>query len=145
VSRRHRARRVALQVLYGLDANPGQDPRALLEEVAPTGTESFDASYALRLVEGVREHRDRVDQEIAAASRRWRVDRMGRVDRNVLRLAVYEVLFCPETPAPVILDEAVRLAREFGTEDSPRFVNGVLDPIARRHRPAEARPAGEAP
>ncbi len=138
---RHRARQAALQVLFALDMNPGQNPGALLSRAREELGGEVDEEYAGALVQGVREHQEALDAVISEASRRWRVERMGRVDRNVLRLAAYELMFLPDTPAPVILDEAVDLAREFGTEDSPRFVNGLLDRIARQRRPGEVRGA----
>ena len=136
---RHQARQAALQVLFALDMNPGQSPAALLSRVRDELGGGVDEEYANALVQGVLEHRKALDEVISEASRRWRVERMGRVDRNVLRLAAYELMFLADTPAPVILDEAVDLAREFGTEDSPRFVNGVLDRVARQRRPGEVR------
>jgi N utilization substance protein B len=86
--------------------------------------------YADTLVAEVVEHRQALDARITAASQNWRLERMTRVDRNVLRLATLELLEHPETPKAVILDEAVDLAKRYGTEDSGAFVNGVLSRIA---------------
>ncbi|GAB6061303.1 transcription antitermination factor NusB [Deferrisoma palaeochoriense] len=137
---RRAARRAALQALYALDLNPEQPPVGLLEQaIAEAGGEA-DRPYAETLVRGAWERRDEIDERIRGASRRWRLERMDRVDRSVLRLATYELLASADVPAPIVLDEAVELAREFGAEDSPRFVNGILDRIARELRPGETRP-----
>ncbi|MEX0757927.1 MAG: transcription antitermination factor NusB [Acidimicrobiia bacterium] len=90
---------------------------------------------ALRLTQGVLEHRDQLDEAIAAAADRWTVDRMPVVDRAVLRLALYELRFCPDVPTAVVLNEAVRIVKAFSTEHSGRFVNGVLAALARAERP----------
>ena len=99
--------------------------------------------FAEELVSGVSAHREEIDARLAGVSRRWRLDRMAAVDRNVLRLGAYEVLF-GGTPAAIAIDEAVELARRFGGFASPGFVNGVLDALARSHAPAAPRAdAGE--
>jgi len=140
---RRRAREVALQVLYAIDVGSrGADasPELAFEHVAA----SFEmppaaAAFARELVMGVCKERDSLDRTLGAAARNWRVERMAAVDRNVLRLAAWE-LERTETPAAVVLDEAVELARRFGGDRSPAFVNGVLDAVA-RSCPA---PVGEA-
>ena len=98
-------------------------------------------SFAWELVAGVEARRDALDRCIAEHARNWRVDRMAAVDRNVLRLAAYELLHT-ETPRSVVLNEAVELARDFGADRSPAFVNGVLDAIADGSQ-YEPRAAGE--
>jgi N utilization substance protein B len=136
VSRR-RSREAALQVLYALDIAErrasGRVPSAeeALEDTAahfelPEGARAF----AKELLTGVVACREALDTSIAAHAQHWRVDRMAAVDRNVLRLAAYELLHT-DTPAAVVIDEAVELARRFGGERSPGFVNGVLDALAR--------------
>ena len=91
------------------------------------GQEAF--TYARTLVEGTLSHRDEIDELIRRQAEHWRLERMPAVDRNILRLAVYEFLYETDVPKLVILDEAIELAKEFGTEQSGRFVNGVLDGI----------------
>lgn len=86
--------------------------------------------YAETLVAGVTRDRSEVDARIARASEHWRLERMTRVDRNVLRIGAWELLYRTDVPAAVILDEAVELAKRFGTEDSGAFVNGVLSRVA---------------
>jgi N utilization substance protein B len=137
---RRRSREVALQVLYAVDLARTGDAGAAFDAVAsrfelPEGARAF----AKELVTGVAAHREELDARLAGVSRRWRIERMAAVDRNVLRLAAYEILH-GGTPAEVAIDEAVELARRFGSEPSPAFVNGVLDALAR-----EAAGSGEAP
>jgi N utilization substance protein B len=143
---RHQSRQVALQVLYAVDV-VGQLRSG---HAAPTSDETFEGvaanfdlpegarAFAKQLVAGVMAHRDALDVHIAEHAKHWRLSRMAAVDRNVLRLAVYE-LEHGDTPATVILDEAVELARRFGDDPSPAFVNGVLDAVARSVRAAELR------
>jgi N utilization substance protein B len=93
-------------------------------------------AYAEELVSGVSEKRDALDEHIAGCARNWRIERMAAVDRNVLRLATYE-LGRGDVPASVIIDQAIELARRFGSETSPSFVNGILDAVAHKTRGAE--------
>jgi transcription antitermination protein NusB len=95
---------------------------------APRPEEIQDAfGYASRLVEGVESHREEIDERIRAQAENWRLERMPSVDRNILRLAIYEMWHQNDVPKLVVLDEAVELAKRFGSEQSGRFVNGVLD------------------
>jgi N utilization substance protein B len=87
--------------------------------------------FAERLVRGVVERQEEIDARISVAADRWRLERMAIVDRNVLRLAVYELLFESVTPAAVVIDEAVEVSKKFGGEDSSAFVNGMLDAVRR--------------
>jgi transcription antitermination factor NusB len=139
VGHRHKARVLALQVLYQLDLtqDPMEESLALLCDgsQAPGDVRSF----ARALVEGVRENVTEIDRLIQASSEHWRVERMALVDRNILRLAVYELLFRPDTPARVVIDEAIDLGKEFGAEESGAFINGVLDHVSASLRPMEAR------
>jgi transcription antitermination protein NusB len=94
----------------------------------PRPEEIQDAfGYASRLVEGVESHREEIDERIRAQAENWRLERMPSVDRNILRLAIYEMWHQNDVPKLVVLDEAVELAKRFGSEQSGRFVNGVLD------------------
>ncbi|MDB4944490.1 MAG: Transcription termination protein NusB [Labilithrix sp.] len=87
-------------------------------------------AYADAIVRGVTEHVEAIDKRVAAASQNWRLERMSRVDRNLLRLGSWELMYRTEVPRAVILDEAVELAKSFGTDESSSFVNGVLDRVA---------------
>lgn len=96
---------------------------------------SFEAdpegrSYADAIVRGVAETLPKLDEKIGAASKNWRLERMSRVDRNLLRLGTWELMFRDDVPRAVVIDEAVELAKSFGTDDSSSFVNGVLDRVA---------------
>jgi N utilization substance protein B len=147
---RRRSRRAALQALYAADvsARPGR-PEAAADALADVAAH-FDLPDAARafadeIVRGVEANRAALDARIAAHARNWRVERMAAVDRNVLRIAAWELSYT-DTPGRVVIDEAIEIARDFGSERSPAFVNGVLDAIAREVRaepepaPAEAEP-----
>jgi N utilization substance protein B len=127
--KRSRAREVALQLLVQGDLNPSVE-RADLEGFvrARLGDAELEA-FALTLYDGVQGHLADIDQELGQAARNWRVARMAVADRNVLRLGVYELLHQPGTPPGAVINEAIELARRFGSADSPAFVNGVLDRI----------------
>lgn len=129
---RTRARERALQALYQVDL-AGADPMDALANAWKSDEEEADAEgqeFSEALVRGVCEHRPELDQRIEATSHHWRVERMAKVDRNILRLAVYELTHHPETPRKVVLNEAVELAKTFGSDESKAFVNGILDKIA---------------
>ena len=93
--------------------------------------EAFE--YAQDLVRGTLENRERIDELIRSQADNWRLERMPAVDRNILRLAIYEMLHEQETPKLVVLDEAIELAKKFGSEQSGRFVNGLLDGLLKQH------------
>lgn len=132
------ARRAALALLYTSEITEehattiAEEGRAL-EEAGPL------TDYAQRLVKGVESHIATIDKELAATAENWSVHRMPIVDRSILRLAVYEMMFVDEVPVSVSINEAIELAKDFGGEDeSPRFINGVLGRIARRQENASA-------
>jgi N utilization substance protein B len=131
---RRTARERALQALYQLDMAQGQ-PVDALQSAWEVASESHppepDAHhFALTLVRGVRDHLDEIDGVIQEHSHHWRLDRMTRIDRNVLRLGIFELKYLPEIPGKVSINEAVELGKRFGTEDSSAFINGLLDRIA---------------
>ena len=136
------ARRAALALLYTSEiteeyATTIADEGRALEEAGPL------TDYAKQLVRGVGSHIAAIDKEIAATAENWSVHRMPIVDRSILRLAVYEMMFVGEVPTSVCINEAIELAKDFGGEDeSPRFVNGVLGRIARRLEGSD-EPSGE--
>lgn len=133
---RRQAREAAIQVLYALDESQPTDLDAIAHAMqsywayleGPVG----GRAYADDLVRDVMQRRDALDEAIRAANPTWRIERMARVDRNILRLAVHEFVDAG-VPANVAIDEAVELAKRFGGEESPAFVNGTLDKIARNH------------
>lgn len=134
MTRRSRAREVALQLLFQHDVNPTV-PRPVIERFAHDRLGKPDAEvFCLALYDGVVRHLADIDARVTAASENWKLHRMAASDRNVLRLGTYEIVFSlPPTPGPVALDEAIELARRYGSEDSPGFVNGVLDKVYRTH------------
>lgn len=87
--------------------------------------------FAGGLVEGVRENLEEIDQLIARHATHWKLSRMACVDRNILRIAIYELKFRPDIPSTVSIDEAIEIGKKFGTEDSGAFINGILDPFSK--------------
>ncbi len=127
---RRDGRELALQVLYALDLNP-----MMMEETLQLFRENTRAVeqvrlFAEELVEGVMANRDIIDKMIAGTSKNWSLSRMAKVDLNILRLAVFELNFRSDIPRNVTINEAIEVAKKFGTGDSPAFVNGMLDEIA---------------
>lgn len=140
VGNRRRARECAMQALYQLElAAPGTHLDDVLHlywahlepDEAPTGEVR---AYAETLVAGVARHLPELDRVLQKASQHWRLERMSRVDRNLLRLATFELLHEADVPARVALNEAIEIAKKFGTEESGAFVNGILDRIAQDAR-----------
>jgi len=128
---RHGSRRLALQMLFFMDATGLDAEEAFVRFEACFEPPAELMLFARELVAGVSERRDEIDARLAASSQHWRLGRMDRVDRNVLRLGAYELLFVPEVPDKVAINEAVELAKEFGAEPSGAFVNGILDALRR--------------
>jgi N utilization substance protein B len=128
VGKRHLAREVAMQVIFELDGSTARpDPERLLGyrlKEARAGGEQ--AAFARGLVEGVLARLPEIDEEIARASTHWRLDQMAKVERAVLRLATYELMFSPDVPLKAAINESIELAKTFGGDESGRFVNGVL-------------------
>ena len=133
-SKRHErttARRVALQVLYTAEIKGASAAQIVAEGVFPS-EEGPLSEYAQDLVRGVEQNRIVIDGSLKAAAENWSLGRMPIVDRSILRLAAYEIMFVEDVPTSVAINEAVELAKDFGGEDdSPRFVNGVLGRIAK--------------
>jgi transcription antitermination protein NusB len=126
MSRRSRAREVALQLLFQEDVNPGQ-PVEDIKRFVSRRVQSPDLSeFCLSLVLGVHRNRGELDAMLADTAQNWSLDRMAATDRNVLRLGAYEILFT-DTPHKVAINEAVELAKRFGSAQSAAFVNGILD------------------
>ncbi|MGH7270463.1 MAG: transcription antitermination factor NusB [Polyangiaceae bacterium] len=129
---RHSGREAALQMLFQME-HTAADPDIVIELFWRSFAADADPegrAYADAAVHGVAETRPGLDTHIAGASAHWRLERMSRVDRNVLRLGTWELAHRPDIPRAVILDEAVELAKAFGTDDSGAFVNGVLNHVA---------------
>jgi len=187
-TKRHRARRIALHLLYRSDLTGESSPEQLADQVAYLSHEEIMmesitselseeeveqrvrtiemdierrvrkwlrprrkdpdldelCKFALDLVQGVNDFREEIDRRIRSLSEHWRLERMSIVDRNILRLSAYEVLYRPDIPPKVSLDEAVELAKEYGDEKSSAFVNGILDKLA-EHRLGKQEPPESGP
>lgn len=131
---RHKAREFTLQILYQHD-QIGTSIETVLNlfwrdiQVPPE-----IRTFSDRLVFGVLNHIEKIDSLLAQYSENWSLERMNGVDRNVLRIATFEVLLCPEIPKNVTINEAVEIGKRFGSEDSGAFINGIIDKIARDHK-----------
>jgi N utilization substance protein B len=123
-SARHKARKRALDILYEADIR-GCDPLQVVQ-LRQERVEPPVATYTVELVEGVCARRARIDELLSTYAEGWTLARMAAVDRNILRIAVYELMWRNDLPDPVAIDEAVSLARELSTDESPNFVNGLL-------------------
>lgn len=121
---RRKARKRALDILFEADVR-GEDPNSIVE-VRRARAEPPVADYTVALVDGVGVHRERIDELLRTYSEGWSLERMPAVDRNILRVGIFELLYADDVPDPVAIDEAVALARELSTDDSPKFINGIL-------------------
>ena len=145
MTRRSRGREVALQVLYQVEQNPGvplEEVRRFIQRRL-LGDRKL-SEFTEGLIAGVKEHQPRIDAVISEVAENWRLDRMAAIDRNILRLGAYEMLYCPEVPARVALNEALELAKRYSTAQSSRFVNGILDRVL-QGQVSGPRPPSEPP
>lgn len=137
MSQRRRSREMALQILYSMDMTESPPDEAISshhEFATADEAKEPEASVLLRpfterLVRGVYLHRQEIDQTLISASQNWGLDRMSIVDRNILRIALFEMLYCPDVPPKVSINEAIDIGKKFGNEDSGAFINGVLDHV----------------
>ena len=127
---RREGRELALQLLYALDMNPGETSEVLRISRETTRVAEGVRIFAEELVTGVMANRDEIDGRIAEKSKNWTVARMARVDVNILRMAYFELMFRGDIPKRVTINEAIEVAKKYGTDDSPAFVNGMLDEMA---------------
>ncbi len=137
---RRRAREIALQVLYQRELN-----RLGVEEALNLFWNNFEVlkgamDFSARIIRGVEEHREDLDRIIEKYSSHWKIDRMAHVDRNILRIAIYELLYCNDIPPKVAINEAIDIGKKFGSEDSGAFINGVLDRVKSEERRHVERP-----
>lgn len=131
--RRRSARAAALRALFAMDVGKNDTDAALRVAMAEDRLEPEGMAFARELLQGVLEHRDEIDARIGQLSRDWSVERLAAVDRNLLRLGLYELAYRHEhTPVAVAINEAVELAKEYSTPESGRFVNGILGGFARQ-------------
>jgi transcription antitermination protein NusB len=130
VGLRREGRELALQTLYALDLNPVASNDSLRQLRENAQVPSTARNFAEELVKGVAANREAIDGKIVAQSKNWTITRISRVDLNILRIAIYELLFRSDIPKNVTINEAIEVAKKFGTEESPAFVNGILDEAA---------------
>lgn len=140
---RRLAREKALQVLFQVDVGRTALALAWRQVLEGTRLEGESLEYARKLVDGTLAHLAEIDRLIEEHSWEWRLERMGNVDRNILRLGVYELLYCPDVPPSVAINEAIELAKIYHDEDAGRFVNGILDAVHKaRQAGAQENPHG---
>lgn len=142
---RHRGRELAFQILFQCDQT-GDKVNAVVARFQELGRANKDAAeMAEELAVAAFKHLETTDAQIRGAAQHWKLERLLSVDRAILRLAAFELAERPETPLEVVLDEAIELAKKFGSDDSPAFVNGVLDSLAKDLRPDQAKTKAKAP
>jgi len=133
--KRRKAREYAIQILFQLDVRKDKPTATVFkrfwEEHAP---DDEVKSFTEEIVKGTYKHLAKINKQIIASAKNWALDRMATVDRNVLRMAVYEILFQTDIPASVTINEAIEIAKRFGSDESGAFVNGILDSVARETR-----------
>lgn len=140
MTRRSRAREVVLQLLFERDHNRLIEHKAAEEFIRNRLREPQLVAFSLTLYDGVVANIEEIDRRLAAAAENWRLPRMAAVDRNILRLGACELLFSKDAPTAVAFDEAIELARRYGSADSPAFVNGVLDRLRRESETPTEKP-----
>jgi transcription antitermination protein NusB len=130
---RRKARELALQMLYQYDlsSNPPQQIVETFEELQKSKPNTRE--FATKIFQGTIDNLARIDEMIAAQADNWRITRMAVVDRNIIRMSIYELLEESETPKLVIIDEAIEIGKKFGTQKSSQFINGILDGILKRY------------
>lgn len=128
---RRKARIVALEALYQLDISNGDINNIINAKLVSKNLSKGIKDFILKLVKGILEHRDEINNLIEANTENWSVDRIAVIDRNILMLASFELLYCPDVPFKVVIDEAIELAKTYGTEDSGAFINGILDKLGK--------------
>ncbi|MBI5886662.1 MAG: transcription antitermination factor NusB [Deltaproteobacteria bacterium] len=139
---RHKARETALQILYNVDISQCPPAEALGAQLDAMRGAGAARRYCEALVNGVLAERRAIDAVINESSDNWTIDRMPLVDRNILRIAVYEFMHLTDVPFKVVIDEAVELAKRYGSEESGAFVNGILDKARKCSHPGGAAAHG---
>ncbi len=136
MSSRRRAREVVVQILFQRDLNPEGDVDVEHDflKARLKGDPRF-VPFAEQLLRGIESNRERIDEALKATTQNWRLERMAATDRSILRLAAFEIMFFDETPGPVAINEAIELAKRYGTNNSSQFVNGILDRLLNSDSP----------
>ncbi len=138
MGKRRRSRELALQVLYQWDVTGHDAAKTLVQFQSHFSQDEQKDEFAERIVLGVLTQREEIDRIVEQYSENWRLERMTVIDRNLLRLATFELLFCDDIPPKVTLNEAIDLGKRFGSEDSSAFINGILDRI-QKESPGKTR------
>jgi N utilization substance protein B len=140
---RRKSRELALQMLFQHDLS-GNSPEAVIETFEDLQKARPNVrQFAEKVFRGTLEHMEKIDGMITEQAENWRLSRMAVVDRNIIRASVYEFLHEDETPKLVIIDEAIEIAKKFGTQKSSQFINGILDGILKRYNLHDSQPAGK--
>ena len=134
---RRRGREAALQLLYAVEITHADVEAVLASSWAHTLTAERTREFTGALLRGVIASRDEIDALIREWSANWSLERIGLVERNILRFAIYELLFMPEIPPNVTINEAIEVAKRYGADDAPSFINGILDRIKNQVAPSE--------
>ncbi len=137
---RRRGREAALQLLYAVEITHGDVEAVLASAWAHALTAARTREFTGVLLRGVVASRDEIDALIREWSANWSLERIGLVERNILRFAIYELLFMPEIPPNVTINEAIEVAKRYGADDAPSFINGILDRIKNQVAPSEDAP-----
>jgi N utilization substance protein B len=132
MGKRSTARRLAMQILFSADLGQGEIEPAAKSVLSEDEYIEDTRVFALKLARGVWQNKNEIDAIISRQTIGWPLDRMSTVDRNILRLAIYELNYQNETPASVVINEAVELSKKFGTEESPKFINGILGALTKK-------------
>ncbi len=127
---RREGRELALQLLYALEMNPVESGEVMALSRDSSRSAEVVRLFAEELVAGVMANRDEIDRQIGEKSKNWAISRMAKVDLNILRMAFLELIFRSDIPKKVTINEAIEVAKKYGTEDSPAFINGMLDEMA---------------
>lgn len=135
MSRRRKAREIALQTLYADEISGEGWEKSFGETIARRASSEESARYARRLVAVVARRRTELDALIGSRLENWRIERVSRIDLIILRIALAELLHCPEVPTNVIINEAIEIAHRFSSQEAGGFVNGILDALSREVRP----------
>lgn len=140
---RRRAREIAMQVLFQVDVGKASPDAALVYMIDESRITGDTADYSRTLVEGTLRHQQEIDDYLVRYATDWDLPRMANVDRNILRMSLFEMLYFPSTPVNVAIDEALELAKTFSHKDAPRFINGILGRIAIEVGSATGSPGNE--
>ena len=142
MSKRRKARELTLQALFQWDAMQGRS-EATGDDLVSLPEDIKNNGFSLRLFKGVMEHRAEIDQVIMRHAEHWSLNRMGSVDRNILRFCIFEFLYLDDIPLKVSLNEAIEIAKRYGSEESGKFVNGILDQVLQKEDGLEEKMKSE--